>query len=281
MAAGRARQVRVLRRSLWLGLWILMVAGGCREAPPAPYVVAEISEQEIRFAEFQGYLEANAGEPEGDLEDQVSSALFDGFLEECLIARWAVDEGLVSANAGRRAGVGAVTAELATAEVSSRAIASYYDEHRDHFHRPDRVHLQQILLGNRAVAEEVRAEWDAGMPFLKLVDLYSQEGLLLGADEGDLAREELPLIFADAIFDLQPGQVSEVFAADYGFHLFKVTDRLPAGVPALEHVEEAVRRELLRHEVASGLRTLVEKARQRYNVRVFERNLPFEYTGEY
>ena len=29
------------------------------------------------------------------------------------------------------------------------------------------------------------------------------------------------------------------------------------------------------------IEALVEKARQRYNVRVFERNLPFEYTGEY
>lgn len=270
-----------LRCSLWVGLWIPMIAGGCREAPPAPFVVAEIGDQEIRFVDFQGYLVANAGEPEGDLEDKVSSALFDGFLEECLIARWAVDEGLVSANAGRRAGVDAATAELAAEELSSRAIAAYYDEHRDYFHRPDRVHLQQILLGNRAVAEEVRAEWRAGIPFQKLVALYSQEGLLLGADEGDLAREELPLIFADAIFGLQPGQVSEVFAADYGFHLFKVTDRLPAGVPTLQQVEEAVRRDLLRQEIASGLQSLVEKARQRYNVLVFERNLPFEYTGEY
>jgi hypothetical protein len=273
--------MRDLRPSLWLGLWIPMIAGGCRQAPPAPDAVAEIGGQEIRFADFQGYLVTNAGEPEGDLEDRVSSALFDGFLEECLIARWAVDEGLVSASAGRRVGVDAVVAELAAAEVSSRAIASYYDEHRDYFHRPERVHLQQILLGDRVVAEEVRAEWDAGTPFLKLVALYSQEGLLLGADEGDLAREELPLIFADAIFGLQPGQVSEVFAADYGFHLFKVTDRLPAGVPALEQVAEEVRREVLRHEVSGGLRTLVEKARQRYNVRVFEGNLPFEYTGEY
>jgi len=258
-----------------------MIAGGCREAPPPPDVVAEIGDQEIRFADFQGYLETNAGEPEGDLEDKVSSALFDGFLEECLISRWAVDAGLASAGAGRRAGVDAVTAELAATEVSSRAIASYYEARRDHFRRPESVHLQQILLGDRVVAEEVRADWDAGISFLELVALYSQEGLLLGADEGDLAKGDLPLIFADAIFDLQPGQVSEVFAADYGFHLFKVTDRLPAGVPALEQVEETVRRELLRQEVASGLRALVEKARERYNVRVFERNLPFEYTGEY
>lgn len=258
-----------------------MMAAGCREAPPAPDVVAEIGDHEVRFADFQGYVETNAGEPEGDLEDKVSSALFDGFLEECLISRWAADEGLVPANADRRAGVDAVTTALASAEISSGAIASYYEERREHFRRPESVHLQQILLDDRVVAEEVRAEWDAGVPFLELVALYSQEGLLLGADEGDLAREDLPLIFAEAIFSLPPGQVSEVFVADYGFHLFKVTERLPAGVADLEQVEQVVRRELLRREVAAGLRSLVERARQRYNVRVFERNLPFEYTGEY
>lgn len=258
-----------------------MIAGGCRESPPGPDVVAEIGDQEIHFADFQGYLESNAGEPEGDLVDKVSSALLDGFLEECLISRWAVDEGLVLASADRHAGVDAVMAELAAPEVSSRAITAYYDEHRDSLSRPERVHLQQLLLGDRVVAEEVRAEWNAGIPFLELVALYSQEGLVLGADEGDLARGELPLIFADAIFDLQLGEVSEVFAADYGFHLFRVTDRLPAGVPALDQVEEVVRRELKRLEVTNGLRMLVVKAGRRYNVRVFERNLPFEYTGEY
>ncbi|NIA01509.1 MAG: hypothetical protein GWO83_00005 [Bacteroidia bacterium] len=244
-------------------------------------MVAELGDQEIHFADFQGYLESNAGEPEGDLVDKVSSALLDGFLEECLISRWAVDEGLVLASADRHAGVDAVMAELAAPEVSSRAITVYYDEHRDSLSRPERVHLQQLLLGDRVVAEEVRAEWNAGIPFLELVALYSQEGLVLGADEGDLARGELPLIFADAIFDLQLGEVSEVFAADYGFHLFRVTDRLPAGVPALDQVEEVVRRELKRLEVTNGLRMLVVKAGRRYNVRVFERNLPFEYTGEY
>ncbi len=258
-----------------------MIAVGCRESPPGPDVVAEIGDQEIHFADFQGYLESNAGEPEGDLVDKVSSALLDGFLEECLISRWAVDEGLVLASADRRAGVDAVMAELAAPEVSSRAITVYYDEHRDSLSRPERVHLQQLLLGDRVVAEEVRAEWNAGIPFLELVALYSQEGLVLGADEGDLARGELPLIFADAIFDLQLGEVSEVFAADYGFHLFRVTDRLPAGVPALDQMEEVVRRELKRLEVTNGLRMLVVKAGRRYNVRVFERNLPFEYTGEY
>lgn len=266
---------------LWLGLWVLLVAGSCRQAPPAPDVVAEVGGQEVRFAEFQDYLASNAGEPEGDLEDEVSSALFDGFLEECLVLRWAVDEELVPPGAERRAGVDAVTAELAAVEVSDTAVASYYDERRDHFHRPDRVHLQQILLGDRVVAEEVRAEWGAGMPFEGIVALYSQEGLLLGADEGELAREELPLIFADAIFDLQPGQVSKVFAADYGFHVFKVTERLPLGTPPLDQVEEAVRRDLVKREVAAGLRMLVEKVRRRYNVRVFEGNLPFDYSGEY
>lgn len=273
--------MRRLRSSLRQSLWLSLLAVGCREAPPAPDVVAAIDDQQVHFVDFQGYLEMNAGEPEGDLEDRVSSALFDGFLEECLISRWAVDEGLVPEGSSRRAGVEAVSAELMASGVPSARIASYYDERRDQFYRPQRAHLQQILLSDRVVAEEARAAWDAGMPYQDLVAFYSQQGLLLGSDEGDLAREELPLIFADAIFDLSPGEVSEVFAADYGFHLFKVTQRLPAGVPALEQVEETVRRELLREEVTSGLRRLVERARRRYNVRVFEGNLPFEYTGEY
>jgi len=269
------------RSTLWVGLWMSMLLAGCREAPPGPDVVAEIGGQQVRFAEFQSYLQLNSGDPEGDLEETVSSVLFDGFMEECLISRWAQDERLVPAGAGRRVGVDAVTKQLASAEVSSEAVTSYFEGHRDLFHLPERVHLQQILLGDRVVAEEVRAAWSTGMPFGEIVLRYTQEGVLLGADEGELAREDLPLIFADAIFDLPTGQVSKVFGADYGFHLFKVTERLPEGVPALEQVEDAVRLDLQRREVTEGLRALVEKARRRYNVRVFEGNLPFEYSGEY
>jgi hypothetical protein len=266
---------------LQLGICGWVVISGCRHAPPAPDVVAEIGGKAIPFGDFQSYLVANAGEPEGDLEDEVSSALFDGFLEECLITQWAEDDGLVPKASDRRAAVEAVTAELAAVEVSQAAIADFYERHPDQFHRPETVHLQQILLGDRMVAEEARSVWLGGTPFRELVALYSQQGLLLGSDEGDVARDELPLTFADLIFDLQPGEVSEVCRADYGFHLFKVTDRLPAGIPALSELEDSVRRELLRQEVTRGLRELVERARRRYNVRVFERNLPFEYTGEY
>lgn len=273
--------MRCFREMLGVGLWLSILAAACRETPPAPDVVARIGEEDIPYAEFQGYLEANAGEPEGDLEDRVSTALLDGFIEEYLIFWWAVDEGLVPSSADRRAGVEAITAGLASAKVSQTRVESYYQEHRDRFRRPERVHLQQILLGDRVVAEEVRAEWAAGMPFHDIVALYTQEGLLLGSDEGELAREELPLLFVDAVFGLQPGEVSEVFSADYGFHIFKVTARLPPGTPALEQIEGTIELQLQQREVATGLEQLVERARRRYNVRVFERNLPFEYTGEY
>ena len=73
--------MRYFREILGVGLWLSILGAACRETPPAPDVVARIGEEDIPYVEFQGYLEANAGEPEGDLEDRVSTALLDGFIE--------------------------------------------------------------------------------------------------------------------------------------------------------------------------------------------------------
>jgi parvulin-like peptidyl-prolyl isomerase len=100
-------------------------------------------------------------------------------------------------------------------------------------------------------------------------------------DQGELAREDLPPAFTEVIFALEPGQVSEVVQADYGFHLFQVVARLPADVQSVEDARDEVEAALRQEAVDRLLGDLVEEARRRYDVAVHERNLPFNYRGRY
>ena len=75
--------------------------------------------------------------------------------------------------------------------------------------------------------------------------------------------------------------MSEIVTVDYGFHLFQVTARYPAESLGLAQSAETVRRKLGAEAADRELERMVTAARESYNVRVFARNLPFAYDGEF
>ena len=101
----------------------------------------------------------------------------------------------------------------------------------------------------------------------------------MGGIQGELSREDLPPAFAQVIFALDAGGVSEIVPADYGFHVFKVLERLPAEQLPLVEVEDEIRSRLRRERSEANLDTLLAAAHDRYDPRVYQRNLPFNYQG--
>jgi parvulin-like peptidyl-prolyl isomerase len=102
-----------------------------------------------------------------------------------------------------------------------------------------------------------------------------------GGYQGELAEADLPPSFAPIIFALGPGQVSRPVAADYGFHIFQVMERLPAGVVPFEAARAEIAGRLRQERGDRLLTSLVQEARRRYHIEVYERNLPFGYEGVY
>ncbi len=262
----------------------LLGAAGCRgEEPAAADLAARVDDRGVAYAEFESYLTESSVDPGYGWGSDVLSALFDQFLDEELLRRLAVDRGLADAESSRRVATEKLL-EQAVGEggVGEQEIAAYYRRHRAEFERPARARVRQLLLADRAEVDRALAELAAGTSFEELARRLSQEPLG-GIGDGDaaLAPGDLPPVFADAIFALEPGEVSAPVATDYGFHLFQVTELLPAGAPPLAAVADEIAETLHRQLVERRLAELVGEARQRYNVEVFGRNLPFNYQGLY
>ncbi len=96
-----------------------------------------------------------------------------------------------------------------------------------------------------------------------------------------LSRDDLPPAFADRIFALAPGESSEIIRADYGFHIFQVTERRPAELVPLAEAEPEIRERLARERSQGAVEKLAAEALERYDVEVYRRNLPFNYQGSY
>lgn len=266
---------------------VLLLLTACQRSapPPAPDTVARIGETEVRYSEFESYLARTAGETGGVLGSDVLSELFDQFLDERLLERLAVERKLVR-NAGGaaapRQAIDALLAEGLRQEPSPGEVARYYQAHAREFARPERVKLRQILTEDRATAEEALKEITAGQPFEEVARRLSRDpGAASGGYQGELTRADLPPAFAEVIFSLKPGEVSRLVPADYGVHIFQVVERQPAEVVSLEQARGEILDRLREERADRLLRSLVQDARRRYNVSIYERNLPFGYEGSY
>lgn len=256
---------------------LALACGG--EEPAVPDLAARIGDRGVGYDRFEAYLEENSVDPELGWGSDVLSALFDQFLDEELLHRLAVDRGVADEVDGRRASVELLLGEEVEA-VDEVEVAAYYQRHRDRFERPERAWVRQILLPDQEAVDRALTELEAGASFDELAARLSQVPAGAIGDEA-LGREDLPPAFADAIFALEAGQISGPVATDYGFHLFQVLERSPAGPLPLAAVAAEIRQTLRRERAEQRLAEVVAEARRRYNVRVFGRNLPFNYQGLY
>ncbi len=267
-----------LAAACWLG------AAGCRQRPPqpAPDVAARIGASEIRYSEFQVYLSQSVGDADTVVASDVLSQLFDQFLDERLLLRLARDRGLVPAGATSRQAIDALLHAAGGAPPPEGEIAAWYQAHAQDYARPERVRLRQILTEDRRSAQQALAALQRGEDFAAVARRLSHDaGAAAGGYQGELARSDLPPAFVDAIFSLRPGQVSQILPAEYGFHLFQVLEKLPAEVVPLAAAHDQIADRLRRVRADRTVASLVQDARGRYNAKVYERNLPFEYEGSY
>lgn len=265
----------------------LLLLTACQRSapPPAPDAVARIGETEVRYSELESYIARTVGDTDSVLGSGVLSELFDQFLDERLLEKLAAERGLVKgtdSSRRTRQAIDALLAEGLRQEPGPGEIAAYYRAHVGEFARPERVKVRQILTEDQATAENALKAIAAGEPFEEVARRLSRDpSAASGGYQGELTQADLPPAFADVIFSLQSGEVSRLVPADYGVHIFQVMDRQPAAVVPLEQARGEILGRLRRERADRLLRSLVQDARSRYNVSIYERNLPFGYEGSY
>ncbi len=140
--------------------------------------------------------------------------------------------------------------------------------------RPAQVRARQVLLRTpeeaRHVVEQVRLR--------KLTMEVAAQRFSLGMeaqDGGDLgwfAEGELPEVF-DNCFLLEPGQVSDAIASDYGFHVFLVLDKRPSRIEPLGNVRDQIFDALTREQQATAAEALGLELRKGTKVKVTNEGL--------
>lgn len=122
--------------------------------------------------------------------------------------------------------------------VSTDEAESYYLTHKDLFGQTLMVHAQHILLDNESQADIVASDAKRGADFATLAKSFSKDEATAsnGGDMGWIEKGTMEPALEEAVFALQPGQVSDVIRASDGFHVVKVLERREASTPSFSEV---------------------------------------------
>lgn len=120
--------------------------------------------------------------------------------------------------------------EMTKISVSRKEIFDYFTQHKDEFLYE--IKISRIVLGDESLAYRTLAELRAGADFAKLAqDLSLDRVLAKGAESkyfsrgvGDPRLGGDPLL-EEAIFQLKPGEISEVLKSQEGYQIVKLIDK--------------------------------------------------------
>ncbi len=128
---------------------------------------------------------------------------------------------------------------------------------------------QEELNKAKQKIEDIKKELDKGADFAELARKYSDcPSRERGGDLSYFPRKGVMVeSFAEAAFQLKPGQVSDPVKTQFGYHLIKVTDRKePTKDVKYEDVKELVKENYVEEEVGK----LTQRLRQEAKVEIKE-----------
>jgi parvulin-like peptidyl-prolyl isomerase len=135
---------------------------------------------------------------------------------------------------------------------SNVEIQRFYQENKEQFKVGEQVRVAHIVKYVNWQTSEANAyeqigqaqnELRKGVPFEVVVEKYTDCTDISG-DIGYIVRGEMAEEFEDVVFNLDVGQVSDIFRTRFGFHIAKVYDRTEEAVSSLEEVKGQIREEL-------------------------------------
>jgi peptidyl-prolyl cis-trans isomerase C len=151
-------------------------------------------------------------------------------------------------------------------------IQRWYAEHPAEFERPERVHVLQVVVATKEEAQKIRDELRRSpQRFAEVARRASiaPEGKA-GGDLGYFGRgPPMPEVF-DVCFRLPLNVISEVTPSPYGFHLFKVIDRKPAGKRPFDQARGEIARNILQEKRARAQEEYLATLRKRAQVKINE-----------
>lgn len=271
-------------------------------------IVALINDEKLTLEKFNGLWEALGPEMQKNYEVGGGGRLgfLDNYIERRLILQQALKESFdkqesiaYQLESARDAALfNLYISEVIAADVIPEAeLQAYYDENPREFRQRESRKTRHIVAtpmsqpvwnsanDDATTLEEARKKMEGLRTQLtgdirQFADLASKFGEDMsarsGGDLGWIERGSMEVAFDEALFALEPGQVSGLVETDYGVHLILCEQARPAGVKPFEAVRNDITKKLSQQkqaEIITALRTLTRDLRSASAISIYRENL--------
>jgi peptidyl-prolyl cis-trans isomerase C len=291
------------------GLW-----GGCRARGDHSPVIATLNARDVHRDEFEQFLASKMGDiSTADVSDLIRSQMLDEYLKRRLVLDEAERMGLNVTSAEIEQGtqdnpqMKSSAASAATREEMARdlLVEKYYRQIalRDVRVSPEEVQqyieknqsrltdrpgflVREIRVQSREEADRLHREVTEGRrDFASVARLHSDAP---NAERNGLTRYDegqLPDVLEKAVQQLRPGDVSPVIESNYGFHMFKLEQRIKPHAPEerrsqLDDRRAQLTEELIARRNQQAVDKAIEQLTSEAKIQITESALGFPYTGQ-
>ncbi|WP_409367360.1 peptidyl-prolyl cis-trans isomerase [Lysinibacillus sp. 38-6] len=153
-------------------------------------------------------------------------------------------------------------------DISDEELKQYFEENKDDYGQQEQVAASHIFLEDEATAKEVEAKLKAGEDFAELAKTYSIDTDTSedGGDLGYISRGQMDEQFEEAAFALEKDEVSGVVQSAEGYHIIKVTGKVPAEEAVFEDVKDEVYETLLESRINEEYSTWLTEKQEQYKI---------------
>ena len=237
--------------------------------PTASTVLVTVDETPITLGEVIAVRQSLPAEYQNLPDEILLSALVQQMTDQQLLANAAFTAGLEDLptvqfslrNQKRAVLADAYMAKTLLGRVDEAAIEAAYAERYVNAEPVEEVRAAHILVPEEAKAKDLKAELDAGADFAALAAEHGTDGTASrGGDLGWFSHEMMVPEFADAVFGMEPGDVSEPVKSPFGWHLIKLDLKRARPVPPLDEVQDQLIAELTEQAQSAIIQELREAA---------------------
>lgn len=166
--------------------------------------------------------------------------------------------------------------------VTGEEVKKFYDQNIDRFTTPEQVRVSRILIAAEPSmdAEEKKNALnkakmlrkqiaDGTASFDEIARKYSNcPSSKIGGDLGYLVKKDMPAVFAQAVFALNVGELSEVVETKAGFEIIRIRDRRASVTKPYAEVRPQIEEYLRKEKSDAAMRKLLEELRKKGHVEV-------------
>jgi peptidyl-prolyl cis-trans isomerase C len=185
--------------------------------------------------------------------------------------------------------------------VSENDIKKFYDDNPSKFEQPEMVRASHILLSTREPetnkdlsedqkaakrkkAEEVLKRARAGEDFAKLAKEYSEDpGSKDKGGEYQFSRGQMVSEFETTAFSLKTNEISDIVTTQFGYHIIKLSEKIPAKKVELAKVAPDVKEYLLQQQMQKrqqDVQDYLNKLKKDSEVQILDESLKPKATAE-